>query len=118
MMILANLHLEVFGNTPPRQPQFRLLPRRRRPVCQAGNSIFPFLQKIMFQKVQKRAVVVAQLVERLHPTPEVRSSNPVIGKKIILNVCYQLYWKDENKEKEAGIDPFFKKKSSETNTIK
>ena len=26
------------------------------------------------------AVVVAQLVERSHPTPEVRGSNPVIGK--------------------------------------
>ena len=26
------------------------------------------------------AVVVAQLVQRLHPIPEVRGSNPVIGK--------------------------------------
>ena len=32
-------------------------------------------------------MVVAQLVERLLPTPEVRSLNPVIGK----------IWKDENK---------------------
>ena len=30
-----------------------------------------------------RAVVVAQLVERSLPIPEVRGSNPVIGKKII-----------------------------------
>ena len=30
------------------------------------------------------AVVVAQLVERSHPTPEVRGSNPVIGK--LLNI--------------------------------
>ena len=37
-------------------------------------------------------VVVAQLVERSLPTPEVRGSNPVIGK-------IYMYWKDENKEK-------------------
>ena len=33
-----------------------------------------------------RAVVVAQLVERLLPIPKVRGSNPVIGKKLFL------YW--------------------------
>ena len=32
------------------------------------------------KKVSARAVVVAQLVERLLPTPWVRSSYPVIGK--------------------------------------
>ena len=31
---------------------------------------------------QARAMVVAQLVERLLPIPEVRSSNPVIGKNL------------------------------------
>ena len=36
-------------------------------------------------------VVVAQLVERSLPIPEVRGSTPVIG-KILLNICfYQLY---------------------------
>ena len=35
-----------------------------------------------------RAVVVAQLVERLLPIPDVRGLNPVIGKKLfILNIC-------------------------------
>ena len=35
-----------------------------------------------------RAVVVAQLVERLLPIPEVRGSNPVIGKNLFtLNIC-------------------------------
>ena len=35
-----------------------------------------------------RAVVVAQLVERSLPVPELRSSNPVIGKKLfILKIC-------------------------------
>ena len=57
-------------------------------------------------------MVGAQLVERLLPIPEVRGSNPVIG-KIVLNIVYcQLYWKDENKEKEAGNGPFFKKNQS------
>ena len=58
-------------------------------------------------------VVVAQLVERLLPIPQVRGSNPVIGKKLFkLNISLLLstvYWRDENKEKEAGNGPFFKK---------
>ena len=58
-----------------------------------------------------RAVDVAPLVERSLPTPEVHSSNPVIG-KIKLISCRQLYWKDENKEKEAGIDLFLKRQWS------
>ena len=55
-------------------------------------------------------VVVAQLVERSLPIPEVRGSNPVIGKILyISNICLLsiVYWKDENKEKEAGNGPFF-----------
>ena len=49
-------------------------------------------------------MVVAQLVEPSLPTPEVRGSNPVIGKAFISNIFVfcQLHWKDENKEKEAG----------------
>ena len=47
-------------------------------------------------------MVVGQLVERLLPTPEVCSSNPVTG-EILMNIVFrQLYRKDENKEKEAG----------------
>ena len=38
------------------------------------------------QNITKWAVVVAQLVERSLPIPEVRSSNPVIGKNL-LNIC-------------------------------
>ena len=37
--------------------------------------------------------------------PRLESSH---RKKIILNI-YSLYWKDENKEKEAGNGPFLKK---------
>ena len=57
-------------------------------------------------------MVVAQLVERLLLIPEARGSNPVIGKNLfILNICLlsTVYWKDENKEKEAGMAHFFKK---------
>ena len=44
------------------------------------------------------AVVVAQLVNLSLPTPEVRSSKPVIGKFLYGTFVYcQLYWKDENK---------------------
>ena len=62
------------------------------------------------KKNSTRVVAVAQLVERSLPTPEVGSSNPVISKLLCGTfVCCQLYWKDENKEKEAGNGPFFKK---------
>ena len=39
-------------------------------------------------------------------------SNPVIDEKYIEHFCCQLYWKGENKEKEAGIGPFLKKRST------
>ena len=44
------------------------------------------------------AVVVAQLVERSQSIPEVRGSNPVIGKHLYWTFYCQLHWKDENKE--------------------
>ena len=59
-----------------------------------------------------RAVVVAQLVERLLLIPEVRGSNPVIGKNLFtLNICLlsTVYWKDENKEKKSPGMAHFKK---------
>ena len=49
----------------------------------------------------------AQLVERSLPTPEVRSSNPVISKLLYGTFVHcQLYWKDENKETEARNGSF------------
>ena len=50
-------------------------------------------------------MVVAQLVEQLLPIPEVRVSNPVISKIYIYIEHFLLstvYWKNEDKEKEAG----------------
>ena len=58
-------------------------------------------------------MVVAKLVERLLPIPEVRGLNPVIGKNLfILNIrlLSTVDWKDENKEKEARDGPLYFKK--------
>ena len=66
------------------------------------------------------AVVVAQLVERSLPIPEVRSSNPVIGKNLfILNICLlsTVYWKDKNKEKRGREWPFLKKSIFEVHFV-
>ena len=58
---------------------------------------------------EKRALTVAQLAERSLPTAEVCGLNPVIGKFLYRTFIYcQMYWKDENKEKEAGQGPFKK----------
>ena len=58
-------------------------------------------------------MVVAQLVERSLPIPEVRGSNPVIGKNLFIYwtfVCCQLcIEKTKIKEKEAMNGPFFLK---------
>ena len=54
---------------------------------------------------------MAQLVERSLLIPEVCVLNPVIVKNLfILNICLLsiVYWKDENKEKEAGDGPLKK----------
>ncbi len=52
-----------------------------------------------------KTVVVAQLVEQSLPKPEIRGSNPNIG-KLYLPIVNR---KDENKEKEAGNGPFKKR---------
>ena len=54
-----------------------------------------------------RAEVVAQLVVRSLPIPEIQGSNPNIG-KFYLPIVH-LNRKDENKEKEAGNGPSLKK---------
>ena len=57
-------------------------------------------------------MVVAQLVERSLPKPEVRGSNPVIGKNLFIYwtilYCQLCIEKMKIKKKEAGIGPFFK----------
>ena len=55
------------------------------------------------------AVVVAQLVEWLLPTPEICSFEPCHWQKFLYQFIYQLYnRKDENKEKDAKNGPPFK----------
>ena len=59
---------------------------------------------------------VAQMGERSLLIPEVRRSNPVISKNLfILYICLlsNVYWKDENDEKEAGDGPLFDKRKRE-----
>ena len=59
------------------------------------------------------AVVLAQLVERSLPTPEVHGSNLVIVKLLYRTFGFlQLKIKVENNEKEAGNGPFKKTLSS------
>ena len=53
------------------------------------------------------AVVVAQLVERSLPIPEVHGSNPVIGKNYLYSTFVSCQLCIENNEKEAGDGPFF-----------
>ena len=55
----------------------------------------------------ERAVVVAQLVERLLPTPEIHGSNPNIRKVLFTN-C-ELNRRDDNNDKEARKGPSLKK---------
>ena len=55
-----------------------------------------------------RAVVVAQLVERLLQTPEIHGSNPNFGKIVSTN-CTIKARKDKNKEKDAGNSPSLSK---------
>ena len=54
----------------------------------------------------KMGSVVAQLVEQSLPTPEIRGSNPDIGKILSANSTIE---KAKNKEKEAGNGPSLKK---------
>ena len=60
------------------------------------------------KNLNRWAVVVAKLVERSLPTPEIRGSNPNIGKLLSTNCT--LNRKDENKEKEAGNGPSLQKR--------
>ena len=66
-----------------------------------------FLESISYKNFKQSnystlgAVVVAQLADRSLTIPEVRGSNPDIGKFIqnINLLSTVLYWKDENKKK-------------------
>ena len=56
-------------------------------------------------------MVVAQLAKLSLPSPEVRGSNLVIGKVFIEYCLLSTVLKNEDKEKEAGNGPFFKKRT-------
>ena len=50
------------------------------------SSFFRLQILLVFEPSSSRAVVVAQLVEQLLPTQEIRGSNPNIG-KVLSNNC-------------------------------
>ena len=52
--------------------------------------------------VLARAVARAQLVEQSLPTPEIRVSNPIIG-KFIYQVIYQQFNKTDKEKKRPGM---------------
>ena len=54
---------------------------------------------------------MAELAERSHLTPQVCGSNPVVGKKVIFNICSLLtiLIRRKNEEIEATNGPFTKK---------
>ena len=56
------------------------------------------------------AVVVAQLVERSLPIPEVRGSNPVIGKNLYRTFTVNCIEKTKIKKKRPGMAHFLKNK--------
>ena len=64
-----------------------------------------FYGEICFAGSEKNSIkltgsgVVAELIEQSRPTPEICSSNPVIGKFNLLKAILKLHWKDENEEK-------------------
>ena len=79
------------------------------PIVQVPISVPEWLQSFGWKNLG-RAVVVAQLVEQSLPTLDVRGSKPIFGKPLNRTFMFcQLYWKDKNKEKDAGNGRFFKK---------
>ena len=71
-----------------------------------GNSFYVLTNK---NDTSSRAVVVAQLVERLLPVPEVCGSNPVTGKKIYGTFTVNCIKKTKIKKKVPGMAHFLKK---------
>ena len=52
------------------------------------HKVFNFLKH--FKQTLLRVVTVAQLAERLLPTPEVNGSNPIIGKFLIRTFLFSV----------------------------
>ena len=74
------------------------------------SPIIIFVRQICLPRVLKVStagvVIVAQLAERLLPTPEIRGSNSDIGNELFrMYLCQLLSRKDENKEKETRNGP-------------
>ena len=74
----------------PQPSEYESLPITTRPGLPSAEGFLPhyFISKL--GKRKNRAVVVAQLVERLLPIPEVRGSNRVIGKNLYIYIEHLL----------------------------
>ena len=70
----------------------------------------------IYKQKKRVAVVVSQLVVWSLAIPEVRGSNPIIG-KIYIDYC-QLYWIDQNKEKRGREWPNFKIKEKKEKELR
>ena len=90
----ATIHLEV-------RTKYFFMGHSRSPFLYFRHFLTVYLTKLIVKKCWWE-VVVAQLVERSLSTPEVRGSNPVIGKFICIE-------KMKIKKKEAGKGPIFKR---------
>ena len=64
----------------------------------------------VYQKNKLRAVVVAQVVERLLLIPEVRSSNPVIGKNLYWTFTVNCIEKTRVRKRGRELPNFLKNK--------
>ena len=62
---------------------------------------------MVLSSIVTKAVVVVQLAEQFLPTPEIRGSNPNIGKvfrvDLSVHICQLQFIKDEKKKKRPGL---------------
>ena len=88
-------------------------------ALQQNNWIVSRTRKLSRKDSNNWAVVVAQLVERLLPIPEVRGSNPVIGKNLFIYwtfvYCQLSIEKTKIKKKRPGMAHLKKKKKDSNN---
>ena len=116
---LGGFGLAGLAATPPvPAPAWPAAPPPAPPVCRrsrpsssfdpgSGRSFDWFCKMFYWVNRLRRAVVVAQLVERSLPIPEVRGSNPVIGKKIIEHLFTVNCIEKTKIKKKRGREPIF-----------
>ena len=84
--------------------------RRADDISSPGSRTFTLVSVPILKKSNNGAVVVAKLVEQSLSIPEVRSSNPIVGKNLYCTFTVNCQLKRQNKEKQAKKGPFLNKK--------